>query len=83
MTDENSTAEQDDTVSDNKTCPECEKPIENVRASCPNCGYEYQDKDYDQPDAGAEFITGSELDDSGEEIVDPSGKVESERKEES
>jgi hypothetical protein len=80
------TAEQkqqnDDTVSDSKKCPECGEPIENVRASCPNCGYEYSGKDYDQPDAGADFITGSEVDESGEEIVDESGKVESERKEE-
>jgi membrane protease subunit (stomatin/prohibitin family) len=74
--------EQDETISDSKKCPECGEPIENVRASCPNCGYEYKDSDYDQPDAGAEFVTGSEIDESGEEIVDESGKVESERKEE-
>ena len=74
--------EQDDTISESKKCPECGEPIENVRASCPNCGYEYTDKDYDQPDAGSDFITGSEIDESGDEIVDESGKVESERKEE-
>jgi uncharacterized OB-fold protein len=77
------TAEADETISDSKKCPECGEPIENVRASCPNCGYEYQEKDYDKPDAGEEFVTGSEIDESGEEIIDESGKVESERKEES
>ena len=75
--------QEDDTISDSKKCPECGEPIENVRASCPKCGYEYQESDYDQPDAGKEFVTGSEVDDSGEEKIDESGKVESERKEES
>ena len=87
MVDDEGTAEQerqaaDDTISDSKECPECGEPIENVRATCPNCGYEYKGSDYDQPEAGKEFVTGSEIDDSGEEKVDPSGKVESERKEE-
>lgn len=69
----------DDTISDSKKCPECGDPIENVRATCPNCGYEYQEGDYDQPDAGSEFNAGTEVDDSGNEQVDDSGKVESER----
>jgi rubredoxin len=73
--------EADDTISDAKKCPECGEPIENVRATCPNCGYEYQDSDYDQPDAGAEFNAGTEVDDQGNEQVDESGKVESERQE--
>ena len=73
--------QEDETISDLKKCPECDEPIENVRASCPNCGYEYKDSDYDQPDAGSDFIAGTEMDDSGKEIVDESGKVESERKE--
>lgn len=75
--------QEDETISDSKKCPECGEAIENVRASCPNCGYEYQESDYDQPDAGKEFLAGTEIDDSGEEKVDESGKVESERKEES
>lgn len=62
--------EEDETISDSKKCPECEEPIENVRASCPNCGYEYQESDYDQPDAGKEFVTGTEVDESGEEKAD-------------
>lgn len=74
--------EADETISDSKKCPECGEPIENVRASCPNCGYEYQESDYDQPDAGKEFVAGTEVNESGEEKVDESGKVESERKEE-
>ena len=73
--------QEDETISDSKKCPECGEPIENVRASCPNCGYEYKDSDYDQPDAGSDFIAGTEMDESGEEIIDESGKVESERKE--
>ncbi|HWC14906.1 MAG TPA: hypothetical protein VG929_09975 [Actinomycetota bacterium] len=72
-------ATEDETISDSETCPECGAPIENLRATCPNCGYEYSDDDYDQPDAGKEFEAGTELDDSGEEVVDDSGKVESER----
>ena len=73
--------QEDETISDSKKCPECGEPIENVRASCPNCGYEYKESDYDQPDAGSDFIAGTEMDESGEEIIDESGKVESERKE--
>lgn len=76
-------AAEDETISDSEKCPECGAPVENLRATCPNCGYEYKDDDYDQPDAGKEFETGSELDDSGEEVVDESGKVASEREDES
>ena len=71
--------DEDETISESKTCPECGEPIENVRATCPNCGYEYSDKDYDQPEAGSEFVTGSEIDESGEEILDESGAVASDR----
>lgn len=74
-------AESDETISDQKTCPECGAPVENLRATCPNCGYEYQEGDYDDKEAGNEFLAGSELDDEGNEIVDESGEVESERKE--
>lgn len=75
-------AEKDDTISTSKTCPECGAPIENLRKTCSNCNYEYQESDYDDKDAGSEFITGSEIDDEGNEIVDDSGKVASQRKEE-
>jgi hypothetical protein len=47
-----------------------------------NCGYDYKPEDYDDTEAGNEFLTGSELDDRGNEIVDESGRVESERREE-
>ena len=53
-----------------KECPECGEPINNVRANCPNCGYEYQDSDYDDQEAGAEFVSGSAVDDEGNEIPD-------------
>jgi len=72
----------DETISSSKKCPGCGAPIENLRASCPNCGYDYKPEDYDDTEAGNEFLTGSELDDRGNEIVDESGRVESERREE-
>ncbi len=74
-------AEADETISTSKTCPECGAPIENLRKTCSSCGYEYKESDYDDMEAGSEFITGSEIDDEGNEIVDESGKVESEREE--
>jgi len=76
-------AKEDETISDSKTCPECGAPIENLRATCPQCGYQYQAGDYDDEEAGNEFLTGSELDDQGKEIVDESGRVASERKDQS
>ncbi len=76
-------AEQDDTISTSKKCPECGAPVENLRKTCSKCGYEYKASDYDDTDAGSEFITGSEIDEQGNEIVDESGKVESQRKRES
>lgn len=75
-------AEADDTISTSKKCPECGAPVENLRKTCSKCGYEYKDSDYDDADAGSEFITGSEIDDRGNEIIDESGRVESQRKEE-
>lgn len=74
-------ARQDDTISTEKTCPECGAPVENLRKTCSSCGYEYKAGDYDDTEAGSEFITGSEIDDQGNEIVDESGRVESQRKE--
>ena len=53
-----------------KECPECGEPINNVRANCPNCGYEYKDSDYEDQDAGKEFVAGSAVDDEGNEIPD-------------
>jgi hypothetical protein len=53
-----------------KKCPECDEPINNVRANCPNCGYEYKDSDYDDEEAGSEFVSGSAVDDEGNEIPD-------------
>jgi rubredoxin len=53
-----------------KKCPECDEPIVDVRSSCPNCGYEYQESDYTDKEAGAEFVAGSAVDDEGNEIPD-------------
>lgn len=53
-----------------KECPECGEPIIEVRASCPNCGYEYKDEDYSDKEAGSEFLAGSAVDDEGNEKPD-------------
>ena len=53
-----------------KECPECGEPINNVRANCPNCGYEYQESDYEDEEAGSEFVAGSAVDDEGNEVPD-------------
>jgi ribosomal protein S27AE len=60
----------DEFVSESKKCPECGEPIHDVRATCPNCGYEYKESDYDNTEAGDEFIAGSQIDERGEEIVE-------------
>jgi hypothetical protein len=59
-----------ETQSDSNKCPECDEPIDNLRAACPNCGYEYTDDDYDDKDAGSEFRAGSEVDEEelGEKV---------------
>ena len=53
-----------------KKCPECDEPIIDVRANCPNCGYEYQESDYSDKEAGSEFVAGSAVDDEGNEVPD-------------
>jgi hypothetical protein len=60
----------DEFVSQSKTCPECGEPVHDVRKTCPNCGYEYKEEDYDNNDAGEEFVAGSQIDEHGEEIVE-------------
>ena len=77
---EGSSADGDGRVTDAKTaaeeyagdneCPECGEPIIEVRANCPNCGYEYKDSDYSDKEAGSEFVSGSAVDDEGNEIPD-------------
>ncbi len=63
---------------DNK-CPECGEPIIEVRANCPNCGYEYKDSDYSDQEAGSEFVAGAAVDDEGNENPDdPIGTGEEE-----
>ena len=61
---------ESDTQSSDKKCPECDAPIDNLRASCIECGYEYKKDDYDDPEAGNEYLAGSNIDDEGEEITD-------------
>ncbi len=60
----------DDTVAENKKCPQCGEPVDDVRATCINCGYEYKKEDHEDPEAGAEFVTGSQIDDEGNELPD-------------
>ncbi len=50
-----------------KECPECGEPVVDVRANCPNCGYEYKDSDFGDKEAGSEFLAGSAVDDEGNE----------------
>ena len=51
-------------------CPECGETVIEVRANCPNCGYEYKDSDYSDKEAGSEFVSGTAVDDDGNEIPD-------------
>lgn len=60
----------DDTLADSKKCPECGEPVDDVRATCISCGYEYKDEDHEDPEAGSEFVTGSQIDDEGNELPD-------------
>lgn len=64
----------DETVSDQATCPECGEPVHNLRMTCPMCGHEYKDKEYDDDEAGTEFRAGSEIDDGevGEKVKEKS-----------
>ena len=68
--DEEGPSPTDEFVSQSKTCPECGEPVHDVRKTCPNCGYEYKEEDYDNKDAGEEFVAGSQIDEHGEEIVE-------------
>jgi rubredoxin len=67
----------DETVSDKAKCPECGEPVHNLRMTCPMCGHEYKDKEYDDDEAGTEFRAGSEIDESelGEAVKEDDGKA--------
>ena len=60
----------DDTLAKDKKCPECDEPVDDVRATCINCGYEYSEEDHEDPDAGSEFVSGSQIDEDGNELPD-------------
>lgn len=68
----------EDTLADEKKCPECGAPVDDVRATCINCGYEYKDEDHEDLDAGSEFVTGSQIDDEGNELPDDDPPPDSE-----
>jgi rubredoxin len=80
QTEESTSKDEDGRVTDaetafeeyatDKKCPECGDPIIDVRSSCPNCGYEYQESDYSDKEAGSEFVAGSAIDDEGNEVPD-------------
>ncbi|HYO61253.1 MAG TPA: hypothetical protein VEU29_05090 [Actinomycetota bacterium] len=57
-------------TSDSKKCPECGEPVDNIRKTCIECGYEYGKDDYDDTEAGNELRAGAALDDEGNEILD-------------
>ena len=42
--------------------------LDDVRATCINCGYEYSDEDHEDDEAGNEFMAGTQVDDEGNEI---------------
>lgn len=60
----------DEFVSEKKKCPACGEPVHDVRKFCPNCGYEYKEEDYDDKEAGDEFVAGSQIDEHGGEILE-------------
>lgn len=72
----------DDTLASEKKCPECGEPVDDVRATCINCGYEYSEEDHEDPEAGSEFVAGSQIDDEGNEIPDDEPEAESEENDE-
>ncbi|MDQ4059206.1 MAG: hypothetical protein M3124_08800 [Actinomycetota bacterium] len=51
-----------------KECPRCGEPMDDVRKTCLNCGYEFAEDDYENPDAGTEFRAGVAVDEEGKEI---------------
>ena len=67
---EQTKGEKSETKGKGNTCPECNEPIDDLRATCANCGYEYKDEDYDDPEQGNEVLSGSNIDDEGNEITD-------------
>lgn len=58
---------QDEFKSDRAKCAECGAPVDNVRATCSNCGHEYEQSEYDQDDAGTELVAGVLVDEQGNE----------------
>ena len=56
-------------MAEKSKCPDCGEEIEDLRATCANCGYQYKDEDYDDKEAGMEFMAGKRVDDEGNEII--------------
>jgi hypothetical protein len=57
--------------------PRVRPDIDDVRVTCPGCGYRYKESDYEDTEAGNEFLTGSALGDDGrEDLEDPTGTGE-------
>src|SRR5688572_12697692 len=59
-------------LSESSTCSECGEPVDNLRKTCPHCGHEYSEDEFDDKEAGNEFKAGAALDDEGAEITDES-----------
>lgn len=72
--DQNNKPDIQDTTSSSNKCPECGAPVDDVRVTCPRCGYEYKTEDHESDSVGHEFTAGTAVDDEGNEVPDdPSG----------
>lgn len=62
----------DEHLSDTAKCAECDKPVDNLRKTCPHCGHEYDPDEQDDKEAGNELKAGLALNEDGSEITDES-----------
>lgn len=58
---------QEEFKSDTRSCPQCGAPVDNLRATCSNCGRAYEPGEYDQEGAGRDLVAGALVDEQGNE----------------